>query len=162
MRLLFCAAWKFKTCWNTEKKGICLSDSDMFQHFPTGSCISQNNCNSGSCSLAYDYICIMLQNSGQSGHTHTGAAGMHNPKWRSMLQRQKYKHRDHENKKYRLTRTNQVTTRGSGQCPPFIRGRKERRKETCPHLTHLGTLHTHQLILMLILKCQLSLGIISS
>ena len=43
------------------KKGICLGDSDMFQHFPTGSCTSQNNCNPGSCPLAYDYICIMLQ-----------------------------------------------------------------------------------------------------
>lgn len=64
------------------KKGICLSDSDMFQHFPTGSCTAQNNCNPGSRPLAYGYICIVLQNSGQSGHAHMGAAGMHSPEWR--------------------------------------------------------------------------------
>lgn len=64
------------------KKGICLSDSDMFQHFPTGSCTSQNNCNPGSCPLAYDYICIMLQESGQPSRTHMGVVGMHSPEWR--------------------------------------------------------------------------------
>lgn len=96
------------------KKGICLSDSDMFQHFPTGSCKSQNNCDSGSCSLAYDYICIMLQNSGQSGHTRTGAAGMHGPQWSSKL------HRDSTRKKCGLTRSIQTTRRGPSQCPPFM------------------------------------------
>ena len=64
------------------KKGICLGDSDMFQHFPTGSCSSQNNCNPGFCPLAYDYFGIMLQS---SGHTHTGVAGMHSPGWGSVL-----------------------------------------------------------------------------
>lgn len=55
--------WRLKVQNMLEhgKKGICLGDSDMFQHFPTGSCTSQNNCNPGSCPLAYDYICIMLQ-----------------------------------------------------------------------------------------------------
>lgn len=64
------------------KKGICLSDSDMFQHFPTGSCTAQNNYRPGARPLAYDYICIMLQNSGQSGHTHMGVAGMRSPERR--------------------------------------------------------------------------------
>lgn len=63
---------------------------------------------------------------------------MHSPKWRSMLQRQKYKHRDHETKKYRLTRTNQVTTRGSGQCPPFIWGEKGKEKGNLPTLDTSG------------------------
>lgn len=64
-----------------RKKGICLSDSDMFQRFPTGSCTSQNNCDPGSCPLAYDHICIMLQESGQPGCTHMGVVGMHGPAW---------------------------------------------------------------------------------
>ena len=112
------------------KKGICLSDSDMFQHSPTGSCISQNNCDSGSCSLAYDYICIMLQNSGQSGHTRTGAAGMHGPQWSSKL------HRDSTHKKCGLTRSIQTTRRGPGQCPPSMGwggGEAHKEETTCPH-----------------------------
>lgn len=64
------------------KKGICLGDSDMFQHFPTGSCTSQNNCNPGSRPSAYDSICILLQDSVPTGHTHMGVAGMHTPEWR--------------------------------------------------------------------------------
>lgn len=82
---LFLCRLKVQNMPEHGKKGICLSDSDMFQHFPTGSCTSQNNRNPGSCPLAYDHICIMLQNRGQTGHTHMGVAGMHSPSWRATL-----------------------------------------------------------------------------
>ena len=74
--VFFFALPKVQNMLEHGKKGICLGDSDMFQHFPTGSCSSQNNCNPGSCPLAYDYFGIMLQS---SGHTHMGVAGMHSP-----------------------------------------------------------------------------------
>lgn len=83
--LFFFCFWcrlKVQNMLEHGKKGICLSDSDMFQHFPTGSCTSQNNCNPGSCPLACDYICIMLQESGQPSRTHMGVVGMHSPEWR--------------------------------------------------------------------------------
>ena len=72
----FLHSFKVQNTLEHGKKGICLGDSDMFQHFPTGFCSSQNNCNPGSCPLAYDYFGIMLQG---SGHTHMGVAGMHSP-----------------------------------------------------------------------------------
>ena len=105
------------------KKGICLGDSDMFQHFPTGSCTSQNNCNPGSCPLAYDYVCITLQS---GGHTHTGAAGMPSPRRSSVLHGwRKRKHRDHNMKKCQLAGIIQTTNQGRGQRLPFIDGEKK-------------------------------------
>lgn len=129
LRLFLCCL-KVQNMLEHGKKGICLSDSDMFQHFPTGSRTSQNNCKPGSGPLAYDDACIMLQESGQTGHTH-GAAGMHSPErspcWTAGLGTEEEQHREHNRKKYGLTRTIQTTERGWGHAR-FIDRRKRPRE----------------------------------